>query len=128
MKKYLILTLALPFIACASAADYGSCMRTSAKDFDIVSSGDTEKEARNNGLKAAQLSCKEAGYGTSYIVNKQEVIYKGMLGSGDNQKIISGALGVAGAILKGKDTTATKKINKNLTDDSFEYRLTITCQ
>ncbi|MGB2578596.1 hypothetical protein AAIR98_000515 [Elusimicrobium simillimum] len=132
MNKMLpLLALAFFMLACASAQDYGTVIRTSQTQHTITSKSDSESGALSKALKASKLACKEAGYKSgAYIVNSQEAKYTGMFGSGAQQKTVSTVLGVASSIF---DKPANKGVSvsgvkHDLTDDTHEVKLVITCQ
>lgn len=148
MKQIFFLTAAAMLVACATAQDYGNVMQVDSNQYNIISVGGSEYEARQNALKAAKLACKEAGFDNGYIVKAQEVKYTGIFMDAQQQKNVTRMMEVANVLLSaskadkkpapgsgaqpqahiGHTKIDTDSMEDSIKEDSFEGRLTIQCQ
>ncbi len=155
MKKTLaVLFVAAAFLGCMKASDYGNVIPMDNGSKTIISLGSSEQDSRSKALKAADLSCKEAGLKNGYVTHSQKTKYIGMFASSEQQKTVSSVLGVASSVLGNKSaskskevynststsgtTTTTKSgsvgagvslggLGDSISDNSYETTLSITC-
>jgi len=148
MQKIYILPAvfsAVLLIGCATAQDYGNVMNVGNNKYQIISQGSSESNARAKAIKAAELQCKASGFKNGFSVQSQKVNYTGMFASGQQQKAVSGILGVAGAVMDAKQTYDANKTSKSgvsagvavgsasdvkgaVTENSYEAEIVVICQ
>lgn len=68
---------------------------------EVYALGNSESVADSNALKAAELTCKEAGQNGAYVTLHRDVAYKGAFGSAHEQRMMTDLLNVAGAVMGG---------------------------
>lgn len=133
---------ALSLTACGAtqkSSDFGRITSAAGQSFEVVSFGDSERQAEDKAVTAARLYCRESGRGGQVENQKLTVAYQGPFANAEQQKLAVGIMESVGDGLKYRKglpiigpslsvEVDPKKTAKELAEDSFRATLLAVCR
>lgn len=113
---YATLTVSAVLLWGCSASDYGQVMKKPDSSYEIVAQGDSAAQADSNALKAAELTCKEAGRSGSFVTLHRDNAYQGAFADAAQHRAATDLLSVLGTSMGG---AISRDINRSSSKTTY---------